>query len=138
MFHAADDEWKRRWQDYSEPHMQPFRSHGQGRPAIDWRDIAHPCVGSDHHRPERTHDHDKQHRGFALSEPKQGQRDPADAGQRLQTERHCADGVMKNFPSCGEQPERETPDNADEIAGQEAAHRDQGGMKERSIFGSVF
>jgi hypothetical protein len=40
----------------------------------DRRDVSHAGIRGNDHRPQRAHNHDKQHGGFGLTEPKQRER----------------------------------------------------------------
>ena len=83
LFHAADEERQRCRQDHIDPFMQWLRSHRARGACINRRDRAYARIGRNHNRPDCSHDHDKQHRAFGLSKPKQRQGHPTDARQRL-------------------------------------------------------
>ena len=61
--------------------------------------MAHPGIGRDHDRPECSHYDNEEHGSLSLPEPQERERDPAHAGQGLQTQSERPDGIVKNFPT---------------------------------------
>src|SRR5687768_15145561 len=133
LLHPANQKRKRSRQDDFGPLVQTGGAHRPGGPGEDGWDIAHAGIRGDDDRPDGPHDDDEQHGGFGLTEPKQGERDPADAGQSLKTESHDADGVFDELEGGSKQTERQSDQDADEIADHEPPNRDAGGLQQSSI-----
>ncbi len=133
LLHAADQEGQRGRQDHPRPAVKALGAHGPGGAGVDRRDGAGAGVGGDDHGPHGPHDDDEQHRHLGLAEPEQRQRNPAHARQGLQPERHDADRVLEKLRRAHEEAERQSEDDADHVAGEQAAQGDPGGVDERPV-----
>ena len=70
---------------------------------------------------------------FGLPKPKQGERNPADARQRLKPQRQHADRVFHELEGGGEQPERKSDRDADEVTNEQPPHGHDGGLKQSPV-----
>ena len=66
--------------------MPAVRAHRLGGPQVEGLNVEDGLLHREDHGPERAHDDDEEHGFLADAEPEQGELDPADRGQRLETE----------------------------------------------------
>lgn len=95
--------------------------------------MANTAIGRNHNRPDRSHDDNKQHRIFSLAKPEQGQGNPADAWQGLQSQRHHTNRVFANFEACRQEAKWDTDCETDRVAIEEAAQRHERGLQQASV-----
>src|ERR1700730_11545276 len=97
LLHPIHDERQARRQQHGPEEAETACSQVAPCHAIDLWHLLAAVFHRDGHRQKRAHQHDKQDGFFRQSKPENGQRDPADAWQGLQTHQQTADSFFQEL-----------------------------------------
>ncbi len=115
-------------------HFEPVAgSHRLGRLEINPGDVHNPCPARHGHRPGRSQCRNKNNGEIVHTEPDDGEREPGDARNCLQSDNKEADRIVQEPVSGEQEAKRSTNDNRYNKCGKQPADTFQCGLKQLAV-----
>src|SRR6266536_2612507 len=133
LFHAVHDERQAGGQKYGPEQPKAAGSQVTSRHAVNPGHLLASVFHRDGHRQQRAHQNHEQNRFFGQAEPQDGQRNPANAGQRLQAHQQSPQSFFEELVAAHAEPDDHSQQDGQTVADQHALHGDRDADPEAAI-----